>query len=61
MNIYIDEKSLDDIIAIENFKITKEGEWFVSEDLNTGIASQGSNYSEAVSNLKEALELYNQK
>ena len=33
MNIYIDEKSLDDVIALENYKITKEGDWFVAEDL----------------------------
>ncbi len=32
--------------------------WFVATDVATGIASQGKSYDKALSNLKEALELY---
>ena len=35
-----------------------EGDWFVSQCLELDIASQGETEEEALSNLKEALELY---
>lgn len=38
--------------------IWKEDKWFVAKALEVEIASQGKNEKEALSNLKEALELY---
>ena len=38
--------------------LTEEENWFVATDSTTGIASQGKDTSEALANLKEALELY---
>ena len=36
----------------------REGEWFVAQCLEVDIASQGETETEALANLKEALELY---
>lgn len=36
----------------------REGEWFVAQCLDVDVASQGATESEALENLKEALELY---
>ena len=41
-----------------NVYITKEENWYVANSIETGIASQGKSIEEAISNLKEALELY---
>lgn len=38
--------------------INKEGDWYVSWCPEVDIASQGKTVEEAVSNLKEAVELY---
>ncbi len=38
--------------------IIEEENWFVARDITTDIASQGKTMNEALSNLKEALELY---
>jgi len=38
--------------------ITKEGKFFVSHCPELGVSSQGNSESEALSNLKEAVELY---
>ena len=38
--------------------LTEEENWFVATDINTGVASQGKSFSEAMDNLREALELY---
>jgi len=38
--------------------VWQEGNWFVSQCLELDIASQGETEEEALSNLKEALELY---
>lgn len=38
--------------------VWKEEKWFVAKALEAEIASQGLNEKEALSNLKEALELY---
>lgn len=38
--------------------LTQEDTWFIATDATTGIASQGESLDEALSNLKEALELY---
>ncbi len=35
-----------------------EGGHFVAQCLNTGVASQGDTYAEAVRNVREAVELY---
>ena len=38
--------------------VWKEGHWYVSQCLEVDVASQGETEEEALSNLKEALELY---
>ena len=38
--------------------VWKEGQWYVSQCLEVDVASQGETEEEALSNLKEALELY---
>lgn len=38
--------------------IYQDGEQFVAHCLNTGVATQGDTYEEAVKNIKEAVELY---
>lgn len=39
-------------------EIKKEDNWFVAIDTESGISSQGKTKQEAISNLKEAVELY---
>ena len=43
---------------LTNVFITKEDDWYVANSIETDIASQGKTIEEAISNLKEALELY---
>jgi predicted RNase H-like HicB family nuclease len=38
--------------------VWQEGEWYVAQCLEVDVASQGKTEDEALSNLKEALELY---
>lgn len=38
--------------------VWREGDWFVAQCLEIDVASQGETEDEALSNLKEALELY---
>lgn len=38
--------------------VWKEDKWFVAKALEVEVASQGKTESEALDNLKEALELY---
>jgi predicted RNase H-like HicB family nuclease len=38
--------------------VWREGDWYVSQCLEVDIASQGESEAEALSNLREALELY---
>jgi len=38
--------------------VWREGEWFVSQCLELDIASQGATEDEALTNLREALELH---
>ena len=38
--------------------VWKEDSWFVAKALEIEVVSQGQNEKEALSNLKEALELY---
>ena len=38
--------------------IQKEEDWYISKCVENNIASQGKTIEEAISNLKEALELY---
>jgi predicted RNase H-like HicB family nuclease len=38
--------------------LTREGEGYVAQCLEVDVASQGDTLEEAISNLKEALELY---
>ncbi len=37
--------------------VSREGDWFVSQCLEVGVASQGESEAEALTNLREALEL----
>ena len=39
-------------------KVWREGTWYVSQCLEVDVASQGETEEEALSNLKEALELH---
>lgn len=41
-----------------NVIITKEDDWYVASSIETNVVSQGKSIEEALSNLKEALELY---
>ena len=41
-----------------NVIIQKEEKWYVAKCLDNNVASQGKTIEEAMSNLKEALELY---
>lgn len=43
-----------------NVVIQKEEEWYVAKCLDNSVASQGKTIEEALSNLKEAIELYNE-
>lgn len=38
--------------------VTQEDEWFVARCLDVEVASQGTSVEEALTNLREALELY---
>ena len=38
--------------------VWQEGEWFVAQALETDVASQGCSVEDALSNLREALELH---
>ena len=38
--------------------VWKEGDWYVSQCLEIDVASQGKTEEEALTNLREALELY---
>jgi predicted RNase H-like HicB family nuclease len=38
--------------------VWREGDWYVSQCLEVDVASQGESEEEALSNLKEALELH---
>lgn len=43
-----------------NVIIQKEENWYVAKCLDNNIASQGKTIEEALANLKEAIELYNE-
>ena len=47
-------------MKIQNFttSIWKEGVWYIAQCLEVDVASQGGSKKEALSNLREALELY---
>ena len=38
--------------------VSEEGKWFVAQALEADVASQGESLEEALSNLREALELH---
>jgi predicted RNase H-like HicB family nuclease len=38
--------------------VWREGDWYVAQCLELDVASQGETETEALTNLKEALELY---
>lgn len=44
-----------------NVIIQKEEKWYVAKCLDNNVASQGKSIEEALKNLKEAIELYNEK
>lgn len=43
-----------------NVIVYKEENWYVSKCIDNNVASQGKTIEEALSNLKEALELFNE-
>ena len=43
-----------------NVIIQKEDNWYVAKCLDNSVASQGKTIEEALKNLKEAIELYNE-
>ena len=43
-----------------NVIIQKEEDWYVAKCLDNNVASQGKTIEEALENLKEAIELYNE-
>lgn len=43
-----------------NVVIQKEEKWYVAKCLDNSVASQGKTIEEALDNLKEAIELYNE-
>ena len=43
-----------------NVIIQKEDDWYVAKCIDNNVASQGKNIEEALENLKEAIELYNE-
>lgn len=43
-----------------NVIIQKEEKWYVAKCLDNNVASQGKTIEEALSNLKEAIELFNE-
>lgn len=42
----------------QHITVSRDGDWFVARDETTGVASQGKTKPEALSNLADALELY---
>ena len=38
--------------------VCKEGDWYVAQALEAGVASQGQTVDDALANLREALELH---
>ncbi|MGN1327089.1 MAG: type II toxin-antitoxin system HicB family antitoxin [Clostridia bacterium] len=44
-----------------NIIVQKEEEWYVAKCIENSVASQGKTIDEALANLREALELYNEK
>ena len=44
-----------------NVIVQKEEKWYVAKCIENSVASQGKTVAEALANLKEALELYNEK
>ncbi|MDE2933268.1 MAG: type II toxin-antitoxin system HicB family antitoxin [Chloroflexota bacterium] len=45
-------------VASFTARVRREGAWFVAQATEIDIASQGQSESEALANLREALELY---
>ena len=43
---------------IFNVSVWREGEWYVAQCIEVDVASQGRTEEEALSNLREALELH---
>ena len=41
-----------------SFVVWQEGKWFIAQCLDVDIASQGHSESEAIDNLRDALELH---
>jgi len=43
-----------------SISITRDGDWYVARDEETGVTSQGEARAEALANLSEAIDLYNE-
>lgn len=57
--LYLRENSIKKGIPMTcQVLVTQEDNWYVATDIASNVASQGKTTDEALSNLKEALELY---
>ncbi|QLG49099.1 type II toxin-antitoxin system HicB family antitoxin [Natrinema halophilum] len=54
-----DTGSNDSPHGVTRITLTKEDEWWVAKDEETGVASQGKTRTEALDMLDEAVALYN--
>lgn len=46
------------VVEEDAITVTDEGEFYVAEDEETGVSSQGDTREEAIANLERALEVY---
>jgi predicted RNase H-like HicB family nuclease len=53
-------EAMEEVLMKRTFtaSVWKEGNWFVAQCVEVDVASQGESEQEALSNLREALELY---
>jgi predicted RNase H-like HicB family nuclease len=52
------EARSDDAPGPETITVTREGDWYVARDEESGVASQGRSKATALANLAEALGLH---
>lgn len=53
-----DSTTNDDLPTGTTITLTREDEWWVAKDEDTGVVSQGKNRQDALENLDEALQGY---
>ncbi|MCU4799719.1 type II toxin-antitoxin system HicB family antitoxin [Halobacteria archaeon HArc-gm2] len=54
----VNSTSLEDEVVDEEIHLTREGDWWVAKDVETGVASQGETREEALEMLDEAVALH---